>query len=208
MKEKKMEVIQMMEVKSKIKDLLLLTERDGMDKLIECMEQNGFFIAPCSGSFHLSKEGGLAEHSLNVYKTMRIMAESLYDNLTYDYLDELIIVSILHDLGKMGQFGKPNYTENMIKDGRPTKSEPEQKYKRSETKPYITNPDLLNVPHEIRSIAIASKYINLTEQEQFAILYHNGLYGDLRYQISGKETPLYLLLHFADMWCSRVVEVE
>ena len=208
MKEKKMEVIQMMEVKSKIKDLLLLTERDGMDKLIECMEQNGFFIAPCSGSFHLSKEGGLAEHSLNVYKTMRIMAESLYDNLTYDYLDELIIVSILHDLGKMGQFGKPNYTENMIKDGRPTKSEPEQKYKRSETKPYITNPDLLNVPHEIRSIAIASKYINLTEQEQFAILYHNGLYGDLKYQISGKETPLYLLLHFADMWCSRVVEVE
>ena len=208
MKEKKMEVIQMMEVKSKIKDLLLLTERDGMDKLIECMEQNGFFIAPCSGSFHLSKEGGLAEHSLNVYKTMRIMAESLYDNLTYDYLDELIIVSILHDLGKMGQFGKPNYTENMIKDGRPTKSEPEQKYKRSETKPYITNPDLLNVPHEIRSIAIASKYINLTEQEQFAILYHNGLYGDLRYQISGKETPLYLLLHFADMWCSRVTEVE
>lgn len=197
-----------MEVKDKIKELLLSTRREGMNDLIEVMDNEGFFDAPCSGQYHLAKEGGLAEHSLNVYETMRIMAEVLYDNLTYNDLDELIIVSILHDLGKMGQFGKPNYTENMIKDGRPTKEEPDQKYKQSESKPYITNPDLLNVPHEIRSIAIASKYINLTEQEQFAILYHNGLYGDLKYQISGKETPLYLLLHFADMWCSRVVEVE
>ena len=196
--------VKRMEVKDKIKELLLSTRRTGMFMLFEHMENEGFFEAPCSGSYHLAKEGGLAEHSLNVYETMKIMSDALFnvDN------NELIIVSILHDLGKMGQFGKPNYTENYVKDGRPTKSEPEQKYKRSETKPFVTNPDLLNVPHEIRSIAIASKYIELTEQEQFSILYHNGLYGDLKYQISGKETPLYLLLHFADMWCSRVTEVE
>lgn len=193
-----------MEVKDKIKELLLSTGREGMNNLLEVMDSEGFFEAPCSGSYHLAKEGGLAEHSLNVYETMKIMSDALFD------VDnkELIIVSILHDLGKMGQFGKPNYTDNYVKDGRPTKAEPEQKYKLSETKPYVTNPELLNVPHEIRSIAIASKYIELTEQEQFAILYHNGLYGDLKYQISGKETPLYLLLHFADMWCSRVTEVE
>ena len=79
---------------------------------------------------------------------------------------------------------------------------------RSNAKPYITNAELLNVPHEIRSLSIVDRYIDLTEDEQFAILYHNGLYGDLRYQINGKETPLYMLLHFADMWASRVVERE
>lgn len=203
MKEKRK--VKRMEVREKIKELLFWTGREGITDLIDYMEDYGFFDAPCSGSYHLAKEGGLAEHSLNVYNTMRKMQCAIYEDIDHS---ELIIVSLLHDLGKMGQFGKPNYTENYVKDGRPTKAEPEQKYKLSETKPYVTNPELLNVPHEIRSIAIASKYIELTEQEQFAILYHNGLYGDLKYQISGKETPLYLLLHFADMWCSRVTEVE
>ena len=46
------------------------------------------------------------------------------------------------------------------------------------------------------------------EEESWAILMHNGLYGAFKYQIPGKETPLYLLLHTADMWASRVLEKE
>ena len=34
------------------------------------------------------------------------------------------------------------------------------------------------------------------------------MYGDFRYVIKDKETPLYLLLHSADMWASRVIEAE
>ena len=49
-------------------------------------------------------------------------------------------------------------------------------------------------------------YIDLTEEEQHAILYHNGLYGPLKYEIQGNETPLYMIIHFADLWASRVVE--
>jgi hypothetical protein len=54
---------------------------------------------------------------------------------------------------------------------------------------------------------IAERYISLTEEEEQAILYHNGLYGVFKYEISGKETPLYMLLHFSDMWASRVIEI-
>jgi 23S rRNA maturation-related 3'-5' exoribonuclease YhaM len=96
----------------------------------------------------------------------------------------------------------------MVKDGRPTAKEPEQKYKQSDSKPFAQNPELLSVPHEVRSIQIASQFIELTEEENFAILYHNGMYGPFKYELQGKETPLYLLLHFADMWCSRVLEVS
>ena len=199
----------MKEVKEEILEILKSTKRPGMDKLCEKLDEIGFFTAPCSGSYHLAKEGGLAEHSLNVYKIMRADAAL---KMPYSYRnknhDSIIICSLLHDVGKCGDYGKPNYVPNMIKDGRPTKADPVQKYKQSETKPYETNKDLSPIDHEIRSVKIVSKYIDLTEDEELAILWHNGLYGNFKYQIQSHETPLYLLLHSADMWASRVTEVE
>ena len=121
----------------------------------------------------------------------------------HEIIDSIIICSLLHDIGKVGQFGKSYYVENYL-----SKTDKEGNPIRSESKPYVSNKELLNIPHDIRSIAILSKFIELTEDEQFAILYHNGLYGDLKYQISGKETELYMLLHFADLWVSRVVEAK
>ena len=181
-------------MKNRFYELLKSTKRTGIENLVIYMEAEEFDEAPCSGKHHLSKQGGLLEHSLNVYEATCKLAEALEVNVSKE---SIIICALLHDLGKMGDYGKPNYVANILKSG-----------KRSDAEPYKTNKDLLYIPHEIRSIAIAERYIDLTEEEEFAILYHNGMYGDLRYALSGKETPLYMLLHFADMWCSRVVEVE
>ncbi|MDR3595137.1 HD domain-containing protein [Clostridium sp.] len=174
----------------------------GFDGLIGELETGGFFTAPCSTQYHLCKEGGLLEHSLNVEE----IARKLAIHLGYEPIGSVSVTALLHDIGKMGQFGKTNYITNMVKDGRPTKTDPEQKYKISESKPYASNPDLIYVPHEIRSVQIASRYLDLTEEESFAILQHNGMYGDLKYSLNGKETPLQMIIHFADMWASRVVE--
>lgn len=195
-------------IEDEIITLLKSTDREGMNELIRYMDENGFFNAPCSGQYHLCKEGGLAEHSLNVYKAMTNFTFAVYgENMDatengYNFLNSVIITSLLHDLGKMGQFGKPNYIPNMIKD-RKTKE-----LVQSEKKPFETNKELLAVPHEIRSIQIATQYIQLTEEENFAILYHNGMYSDLKYQLNGKERPLQMLLHFADLWCSRTESKE
>lgn len=197
-------------MKNKIKELLLSTKREGMKSLILHMEDMGFFTAPCSTSHHLSKEGGLAEHSLNVYgvaKDVCFLMCNGPDPLAKETEDALIICSLLHDIGKMGQFGKPNYVPNMLK-GRATKANPNPEPKQSESKPFKSNLDLMYVDHEVRALAIISKYIDLTEEEQQAILWHNGLYGPFKYEIQGKETPLYMILHFADMWASRVIESE
>jgi len=188
-------------MREKIIELLKSTERPFIESLINHMDEGGFFNAACSSQFHLCKSGGLAEHSLNVYNMMK----QLEDSVAPYYVDpvkaidwnSIVITSLLHDLGKMGQFGKQLYTENYLASG-----------ELSSKKPYTTNKLLLSVPHEIRSIQIASQFIELTEEESFAILHHNGMYGDLKYQLQGKETPLQMLLHFADMWCSRVIEVE
>lgn len=176
---------------------LKATKREGMDGLIDYMDDCGFFDAPCSTNYHLSCEGGLAEHTRNVMEISEKMGVSLFGGEEYNKIHNTVVISAaLHDLGKMGQFDKPLYIPNLLKNGE------------LGSKPYKSNPDLLSIPHEVRSIAIASMFIDLTEEEQFAILYHNGLYGDFKYEISGKETPLYLIIHFADMWASRVTEIK
>lgn len=174
----------------------------GFDGLIGELETGGFFTAPCSTQYHLCKEGGLLEHSLNVEK----IAKGLAIHLNYEPIGSVSVAALLHDVGKMGQFNKANYVPNYVKDGKPTKAEPIQKFKISESKPFETNKELLYVPHEVRSIQIVSKYLDLTEEENFAILMHNALYGDLKYAYNGKETSLSMIVHFADLWCSRIVE--
>ena len=46
--------------------------REGADKLLEYLlsKSSDFFIAPASTRFHGSYEGGLVEHSLNVYECL------------------------------------------------------------------------------------------------------------------------------------------
>lgn len=177
--------------------VLLATKREGMKELLDYMTDCGFWDAPCSGSYHLAKEGGLLEHSLNVLHNAEKISVALIGskNLTPEMKNSIAICALLHDLGKMGQFEKPNYVPNILKSG-----------EQSSSKPYVTNSDLLPVDHEIRSIAIISMFVDLTEEEQFAILYHNGMYGNLKFALSGHETPLYLIIHTADMWAARVTE--
>lgn len=173
---------------------LINTERENMTELLKEMKKGGFFSSPCSAKFHLCEAGGLAEHSINVYRTAKELNAALRANIPED---TIAIVSLLHDLGKMGDYNKPNYVENILKSG-----------KQSEAEPYKSNKELLYIPHEVRSIAIAERFIKLTEEEEQAILYHNGLYGDFKYDINGKETPLYMILHFADLWACRAIETN
>lgn len=192
----------MEEIKARIESLLMSTNRAGMDKLLEHMDDNGFYESPCSGAHHLSREGGLAEHSLNVYQTAIEVKRGLHSDVTFS---SLIIACLLHDLGKMGDYGKAGYVPNMLK-GRATKANPNPEPYQSAAKPYVTNSELLYIPHEIRSIAIARQFIELTEEEEHAILFHNGKYTHIGYDL--KETPLQMIVHFADLWSSRVVEIE
>lgn len=43
------------------------TKRDGIEDLIKYLESTDFYTAPASSRFHCDYEGGLVEHSLNVY---------------------------------------------------------------------------------------------------------------------------------------------
>ena len=194
-------------VKEEITEALKKTGREGVEGLISYMDEIGFFTAPASGGNHSNGQGGLAEHSLNVCHIAEKIGVSLLGGENYNKVqNSVVIAALLHDLGKCGDYGKQMYVPNMIKDGKPTKAEPEQKYKQSEAKPWKRNPDLLPLDHATRSIKLATLFIDLTEDEEFAIRYHDGLYETANYGVRGHETQLYMILHWADMWSSRVLE--
>lgn len=182
-------------MKERIIEALRSVDRDGIETLIDAMNEGGFFKAPCSGKviYHLAVEGGLAIHSWNVLEYCRKLNEAFGKPVSDK---NIIIAALLHDLGKMGDYGKPYYVENILKTGQ------------SKAEPFKHNSELYYLPHEVKSVKIAAQYIRLTPDEEYAITYHNGLYGRFAPDIKGKETWLYMILHTADMVCSRFIEAE
>lgn len=187
---------QTLDNKKFVVDHLLSTKREGMEDLIDYMEQIGFFEAPCSGGNHLACQFGLVHHSRNVMMAAENIGYALLGKVKYEEIrDSVIIAAALHDLGKCGDFGKQMYVPNILKSG-----------KASEAKPFKRNPALLPLDHATRSIKLATLFIDLTEEEEFAIRYHDGLYESANYGVKGNETALYLILHYADLWSSRITE--
>lgn len=176
---------------------LMDTKREGIVDLLDYLTEIGFLTAPASTRFHGAYEGALIEHSVNVLECAEKLGVTWLGGAEYNKIkDSVVICALLHDVGKCGQFGKPLYVPNILKTGP------------SEKQPFKTNDDLMTLSHEIVSCIEITKFIDLTEEEQRAIAWHNGLYGCFKYDIQGKENPLYMIIHFADMWASRVVEKE
>lgn len=104
-------------------------EGANIDGLISFLEGSDFFTAPASTQYHNSYEGGLCEHSLNVYSNLLkivdnfAMEHSIVKTTTEDgmeveenivkprySLDTLKIVGLLHDLSKVNFYEK--YLQN------------------------------------------------------------------------------------------------
>lgn len=194
-------------------DHLKETKREGMEDLIDYMDEIGFFHAPCSGGYHLCCEFGLVQHTRNVMIAAENIGHALLGVKYPEYRESVLLCAALHDLGKCGDHGKPLYVRNMIKNKKYKKTDPdaEPEYVQSDAKPYERNKELTNIPHAFRSVMIANRFIDFTEEEEFAIMYHDGLYdretGGMAI-IPGHETPLLLILHWADMWASHITETK
>ena len=78
-------------------------KRAGADKLLEYLQTTDFFDAPASTRFHLSRPGGLVEHSIHVYERLKKLymdnpLEAQFPWMT-DVEDETIaICGLLHDV--------------------------------------------------------------------------------------------------------------
>ena len=155
-----------------------------------------YLTAPASTRFHLCHEQGLLEHSVNVAETMLKLKSTLAPEISDE---SCVIVALLHDLGKAGMPGNPQYIKN-----EPT---PKQKaYGYPATTPYRFNKDLLYLSVPIRGLYLAASRFPLTEEEVQAIVYHDGQYVEDNRSVAAKEGKLTLLLQYADNWSGFIVE--
>ena len=139
-------------------------KREGAQKLLDYLLSSDFFTAPASARFHSSYEGGLVDHSVNVYDclTSYLNSPRTVDIIGTQYSDESIaIVSLLHDLCKIDVYKKGFRN---VKDEKGT-------WQRVDTFEYD---DRLPYGHGEKSVYIASGYMRLTREEAFAIRYHMG----------------------------------
>ena len=84
--------------------------KDQFDRLISFIEKETTWLtAPASTRFHLCKEGGLLEHSVNVAETMLKIKAVIAPEITDE---SCVIVALLHDLGKVGMPGNAQYIIN------------------------------------------------------------------------------------------------
>lgn len=176
--------------------------REGSDKLLEYLlsPQSDFFTAPASTRFHGSYEGGLLEHSLNVYKCLkdylnRSRAKEVYG---MNYSEESIAVSaLLHDICKVN-FYKVDYRNAKNEQGV------------WEKVPYYAIDDKLPYGHGEKSVYIITGFMRLTREEAFAIRYHMGFSAnDADKNAVGKAFemfPLAFALSVADMEASYFLE--
>ena len=179
-------------------------KREGADKLLEYLEKSDFFTAPSSTRYHGSYEGGLVQHSVNVYHCLkdylsRPRTKELYG---MDYSEETIaIVSLLHDVCKINF-----YTVEM----RNKKNDASGQW---EKVPYYAINDTLPYGHGEKSVYILSGFFygdsRLTREEAFAIRYHMGFSGIEDKNTIGRALemyPLALALNVADMEASYYLE--
>ena len=140
--------------------------REGADKLLEYLLSPScdFFSAPASSRFHSSYEGGLVEHSINVYECLDSYLKSprIKEIFGFEYTDESIaIVALLHDLCKI----------NVYKKGFRNVKDEKGVWQRVDTFEFD---DKLPYGHGEKSVYIISGYMKLTREEAFAIRYHMG----------------------------------
>lgn len=182
-------------------DLLLSTKREGIDKLLEFIRKSDFYKAPASTRFHSCHEGGLLEHSLNVYKCLKEKKNNAIWKETLGKIPEnsLIISSLLHDLCKT-YFYVVDYKNKKNDKGV------------WEKVPYYTIDDKIPYGHGEKSVMMIEEYIKLTPTERYAIRWHMGWseakenYNALGAAMS--KYPLVLALHEADQEATYLLEKE
>ena len=176
-------------------------KRDGAEKLLDylCSEGSDFFTAPASTRFHGNYEGGLVEHTLNVYDCLcDILARPrIKETYGIEYSEESVaIAALLHDLCTVN-FSKVSFRNVKNAEGR------------WESVPYYTIEDNLPYGHGEKSVYIASGYMRLTRDEAFAIRYHMGFSGNEDPGNVGKALemfPLAFFLNCADTEAAYFIE--
>lgn len=156
-------------------------KRDGLERLLAYLDKSDFYTAPASTKYHLCVDGGLCQHSLNVFERMVQLCtlyfkkepsdETVFNGATIDEdgafnMENIAIAALFHDICKAYCYKKD--FKNVKVDG---KWEQQEYWKWEEVFPY---------GHGTKSVFILQQFMRLTIDEALAIRFH----------MAGREDPL------------------
>lgn len=165
-------------------------KRDGIEALLSWLEASDFFTAPASTKFHLSEEGGLCAHSINVYERLVRLCEAEWGEDGFNR-ESVAIIGLFHDICKTNIYKVE--MRNVKENGEWVQ------------KPYFTVDDSLPYGHGEKSVYMLSGFMKLTREEAMAINWHMGGFdlrvqaGSYDYSKAYNKYPLALMIHLADM---------
>jgi len=177
-------------------------KRDGIDKLLEYLQKTDFFTAPASTKFHSAFEGGLCEHSLNVYKRFIKNLEKEYGDKWQNFvsLESATIIALFHDICKVDYYKQE--MRNVKEEGVWVQ------------KPYYSVEDSLPYGHGEKSVYIINGFLRLTRDEAMAINWHMGGFDSrVRGGFYGLDQvfygyPVALIFHVSDIEATYLDECQ
>lgn len=196
-------------MKQQFISLLHDTHREGIEKVTEYLDKAGFFKAPASVNRHLSRDGGLLEHSLNVYRAALALRDKVIE-LKPDVesrlpVESVTIAALLHDVCKANIYRK---TKKFRKD---------EQGRWEQYDGYDVDYTRFPMGHGEKSVVMLLRLgLTLTNDELLAIRWHMGAW-DLSFQsyeeksnisAAGDTTPLVSLIQAADGLAAHILEGE
>lgn len=186
--------------------LLRSTGRKGVDNVVDYLGKSGFFTAPASTNFHLSCDGGLLQHSLNVYRVaMRLrgqMVEMMPDMAEQLSEESVTLAALLHDVCK----------SNIYHKGKKFRKDENGRWEQYDA--YEVDYSRFPIGHGEKSVIMLLRLgLELTNAEILAIRWHMSAW-DLPFQSyeeksnisAANATPLVPLLQAADALATNIVE--
>ena len=196
----------------KFEQLLQECNREGMDKVIAFLRSSDFYKAPASSRYHSCHEGGLLEHSLNVYECLNNKVnDTVWSGVMGDVgRDTIIISALLHDICKANYY-TVEYKNKKIYSDYGKKVDAAGRYD-WETVPGYTVDDTHPLGHGECSVIMLQQFIKLKPIKLYAIRFHMGftepkdMYNTLGNAI--KKYPFILAIHEADLEATHLLEKE
>lgn len=203
----------------RFESLMEKVSRDGRDRLMNYIKKHtDFYTAPASTRYHLACEGGLLQHSLNVYDCLEAKRKStIWAEYMKKFTDEsLIIVALLHDLCKANYYvagtkNQKTYDPEKVKaaDSYQVKHDAAGDFIWEQVPTYEID-DKMPLGHGEKSAILLTGFMKLSADELFAIRWHMGFSEDKsQYKPMGEameKHPIVLALHEADLEASKLLE--
>lgn len=193
-------------MKDKFVSLLNATGRQGINSVITYLEKVGFFEAPASINRHLSYEGGLVEHSLNVYRMAMMLREQMIlmkpDTAEQLTKESITIAALLHDVCKA----------NIYKQAKKWRKDEQNRWEQYDT--YEADYSRFPLGHGEKSVIMLLRLgLQLTNDEVLAIRWHMGAwnlpfqsYEDKCNISEASDHPLTAIIQAADGLATHIME--